>query len=140
MWQLLQRFKSGEKEDEQPKLLTLGAELECPCGSKHSFLIVHTDCIDISNLPQACVLDRKEFENIQPFGKCKLGFGVTCADKMILADRWENPEPQGTLVGGEELITTKSALICKRSRKEIRAVTSGQDGLMIRGTKMVWTA
>lgn len=32
MWQLFQHFKSGEKEDEQPKLLTLGAELECPCG------------------------------------------------------------------------------------------------------------
>lgn len=101
MWQLLQRFKSGEKEDEQLKLLTLGAELECPCG-------------------------------IQSFGECKLGFGAACADKMILADRWENPEPQGTLVGGEELITTKSTLICKRSGKEIRAVTSGQDGLIIR--------
>ena len=48
--------------------------------SKHSYLIVNTDCIDISNLPQACVLDRKEFENIHPFGKCKLGLGAACAD------------------------------------------------------------
>ena len=41
---------------------------------------MNTDCIVISNLPQACVLDRKEFENIHPFGKCKLGLGAACAD------------------------------------------------------------
>ena len=50
---------------------------------------MHTDYIDISNLPQACVLDRKELENIQPFGECKWGFGAACADKMILTDMWE---------------------------------------------------
>ena len=59
-----------------------------------------------------------------------MGLGVACADKMILADRWENPEPQGTQVDGEELITTKSTFIRKRSGKAIRAVTSGQDGVM----------
>lgn len=48
---------------------------------------------------------------------------------MELEERWENPEPQKTLSNGKEIITTKSTLICKKSGQEIRAVTSGQDGI-----------
>ena len=114
------------KEEDPPEPLVFGAELKCPCGFKHSFLHVGTDSIDINNLPSACVRDSKAFVNIKPFGTCMLG--LECEQMIELDDRWENMEPQKTLINGEEIITTKSTLICKKSGMWIEPVTSGQDG------------
>ena len=54
--------------------------------------------------------------------------GLECEQMIELDDRWENMEPQKTLINGEEIITTKSTLICKKSGMWIEPVTSGQDG------------
>lgn len=115
------------KEDKPPEPLVLGAELSCPYGAENSYLIVQTKDINISNLPGACVLDRKEYENIMPFGQCIMG--APCATVMELEKQWENEEPQKTLANGEEIITTKSTLMCKTFGVAIEAVTSGQDGV-----------
>ena len=123
-------FEKQEEPSQPPEQLVLGAELECRYGSKKSYLIVQADSIDIGNLPTACVLDRKEFENILPFGGCALG--APCEKHIKLEERWENPEPQKTLDNGEEMITTESTLLCKAIGSEgvIHAVTSGQDGVV----------
>ena len=107
----------------------LGAELHCPYGSENSYLIVPAGRTCINGLPRACVLDRKELENIQPFGQCALG--GPCEDLMELEERWENPEPQKVSENGEKIITTKSTLICKKNWIIISAVTSGQDGAVM---------
>lgn len=108
-----------------PEPLVLGAELWCPYGSEHSFLMLERDDIDIENLPQACVDDCKASVNIFPFGECS--GGSLCEYKMELEKRWENPEPQNELVNGKEVITTKSVLLCKAGGMEIQAATSGQE-------------
>ena len=108
-----------------PEPLVLGAELWCPYGSEHSFLMLERDDIDIDNLPQANVKDCKKSVNIFPFGKC--AGGKLCEYKLELEKQWENPEPQNEIVNGEEIITTKSVLICKTEGVEIQAATSGQD-------------
>ena len=111
-----------------PEALVLGAELRCPYGSKHTFLMVETDHIDINNLPKACVDDCKKSLNIEPFGQCY--GGSPCEEDMELESKWENPEPQNELINGKEIITTKSVLLCKARGMEIQAVTSGQEGVM----------
>ncbi len=45
---------------------------------------------------------------------------------MILAGRWENPEPQTEIVNGKEIITTESVLLCRAGGMEIQAANSGQ--------------
>ena len=125
-----------KKEEEPPEQLVLGAELKCPYGSAHSFLMVEAERIDVTNLPNACVTDSKPFKdeapygNIMPFGECTLR--VPCKEIMDLEEQWENPEPQAMLANGKEVITTKSTLICKKSGMEIQAVNSGQDGEVAR--------
>ena len=104
--------------------LVLGAELWCPYGSEHSFLMLQRDEINIDNLPQANVCDCVKSVNIDDFGECY--GGRLCKDKMILAGRWENPEPQTEIVNGREIITTKSVLLCRVEGMEIQAATSGQ--------------
>lgn len=125
-----------KKEEEPPEQLVLGAELKCPYGSAHSFLMVEAERIDVTNLPNACVTDSKPFKdeapygNIMPFGECTLR--APCKEIMDLQEQWENPEPQAMLANGKEVITTKSTLICKKSGMEIQAVNSGQDGEVAR--------
>ncbi len=104
--------------------LVLGAELWCPYGSEHSFLMLQRDEINIDNLPQANVCDCVKSVNIDDFGECY--GGRLCKDKMILAGRWENPEPQTEIVNGREIITTKSVLLCRAEGMEIQAANSGQ--------------
>ncbi|MDE7446204.1 MAG: DUF4280 domain-containing protein [Lachnospiraceae bacterium] len=119
-----------KKEDSQespksPEQLVFGAELKCPCGFKHSFLMLQTGSIDIDNLPSACVRDSKAFVNIMPFGTCTLG--LECEQMIELEDLWENHEPQNMMVGEDEAITMKSTLTCKKSGMWIEPVSSGQD-------------
>ena len=104
--------------------LVLGAEMWCPYGSEHSFLMLQRDEINIDNLPQANVCDCVKSVNIDDFGECY--GGRLCKDKMILAGRWENPEPQTEIVNGREIITTKSVLLCRVEGMEIQAANSGQ--------------
>ena len=120
-------FKKEESQEspKPPEQLVFGAELKCPCGFKHSFLIVQTDSIDVDNLPIACVRDSKAFVNIMPFGTCTLG--LECEQMIELEDLWENHEPQNMMVGEDEAITMKFTLTCKKSGKWIEPVTSGQD-------------
>ena len=126
----------GNKEEGPPEQLVLGAELWCPFGSAHSFLMVKADSIDVNSLPNACVSDSKPFKdgkpfgNIMPFGECMLR--VSGEEIMELEEEWENPEPQTMMVNGKEIITTKSTLICRKSGMEIQAVNSGQDGEVAR--------
>ena len=117
-----------KKEDSSapPEQLVFGAELKCPCGFKHSFLMLQTGSIDINNLPSACVRDSKAFVNIMPFGTCTLG--LECEQMIELEDLWENHEPQNMMVGEDEAITMKSTLTCKKSGMWIEPVSSGQDG------------
>ncbi len=121
-------FDLFSKGDAPPEPLVYGAELQCPCGTEHSFLRVETDNLDINNLPQACVDDCKLFINIMPFGYCSMS-GYRCESEVKLKDKWENEEPQDVLINGKEIITTESILICLAKGIEIRAVTSGQDGI-----------
>ncbi len=123
-----------EVEESPPEPLVLGAELHCPYGLTNSHLIVGTENININGLPGACVLDCIPKENIMPFGHC--GLGVPCEEIIDLEEKWENPEPQKTLANGEEIITTKSTIICRKMGMEITAVTSGQDGVFA----MQWAA
>ena len=116
------------KDNAPPEPLVMGAELKCPYGSSHSYLYLDTDDIDINNLPTACVEDCIAFHNVFPFGHCWANLGYPCQNHMLLADRWNNPEPQGILENGKEVITTKSTLICLEGMTEIKVVTSGQDG------------
>ena len=103
-----------------------GAELKCPCGFKHSFLIVQTDSIDIDNLPIACVRYSKAFVNIMPFGICTLG--LECEQIIELEDLWENPKHQNMMIGEDETITMKSDPTCKKRGMWVEPVMSGQDG------------
>lgn len=80
--------------------LVLGAELKCSFGSKHSFLLLEKDDININCLPKACVDDCKALINIRPFGTCSDGF--PCKGYMELEEEWENPEPQSEFVNGKE--------------------------------------
>ncbi len=118
----------GEKEEKPPEHLVLGAELACSYGEEHSFLIVQSDDKDINGLPEACVLDRERSVNITPFGYCASA-SANCSMIMELEEQWENEEPQKTLSNGKEIITTRSTLLCKACGGEIKAVTSGQDGV-----------
>ena len=134
-WDWLSGMFGGKEEEEAPpEPLVLGAELHCPYGLTNSHLIVDYDNINVNSLPGACVLDCIPKENIMPFGHC--GLGVPCEEIIDLEEKWENPEPQKTLANGEEIITTKSTIICKRMGMEITAVTSGQDGVFA----MQWAA
>ncbi|MDE5908329.1 MAG: DUF4280 domain-containing protein [Lachnospiraceae bacterium] len=123
-------FKEEEQPENQPEnvpeTLVFGAELKCPCGFKHSFLIVSSDNLNTDNLPIAHVWDSKAFVNINPFGTCTLG--LECEQMIELEDRWENIEPQNVLMGDDEVITMKSTLTCKKSGMWIVPVNSGQDG------------
>ncbi len=116
------------KDNTPPEPLVMGAELKCPYGSSHSYLYLDTDYMDINNLPTACVEDCIAFHNVFPFGRCWANLGNPCQNHMLLSDRWNNPEPQGILENGKEVITTKSTLICLEGMTEIKVVTSGQDG------------
>lgn len=142
-WDLLAWLFGEEEEDgAPPEPLVLGAELHCPYGSESTFLIVLSESMAINNLPDACVLDCKKSKNIMPFGYCTYA-GCSCEEIMELEERWENDEPQKTLSNGEEIITTKSILICKTCGEQIKPVTSGQDGvvaaLMFNGAEMLWS-
>ncbi|WP_124065475.1 PAAR-like protein [Clostridium sp. E02] len=117
----------GKKEEKPPEPLVLGAELRCPYGDHDSYLYVDSGGIDVNNLPKACVEDCKAFHNIQSFGYCKEG--GFCEDSMNLAEKWENPEPQGEKINGKEIITTKSLLSCKTCGMEFKIINSGQDGI-----------
>ena len=86
--------------------------------------MLQRDEINIDNLPQANVCDCVKSVNIDDFGECY--GGRLCKDKMILAGRWENPEPQTEIVNGREIITTKSVLLCRVEGMEIQAANSGQ--------------
>lgn len=141
-WDWLSGMFGGKEEEEAPpEPLVLGAELKCPHGSDSTFLIVLEESIDINNLLGACVLDCIMFQNVMPFGYCTYA-GCSCEEIMELAEQWENEEPQKTLSNGEEIITTKSTLICKTCGAQIKAVTSGQDGiaarLLLNGAEMLW--
>ena len=115
-----------KQPEKKPETLVFGAELKCPCGFRHSFLIVPTDNLNTDNLPSAHVWDSKAFVNIDPFGTCTLG--LECEQMIELEDRWENIEPQNVLMGNDEVITMKSTLTCKKSGMWIVPVNSGQDG------------
>ena len=122
-------FEDGEPKkqpEKKPETLVFGAELKCPCGFRHSFLIVPTDNLNTDNLPSAHVWDSKAFVNIDPFGTCTLG--LECEQMIELEDRWQNIEPQNVLMGNDEVITMKSTLTCKKSGMWIVPVNSGQDG------------
>ncbi len=116
------------KEKGPAQILVLGAELKCPYGSKHSFLLPPLREMAINEMPCGCVKDSKAWENIFPFGECKEGF--SCAEFMDLEEKWENLTPQELQIEGEEIITTDSILICKKCGVGIEAVTSGQDGII----------
>ena len=88
-WNWLTGFLNFEEPPPEP--LVLGAELWCPYGSEHTYLILERDGFDIDNLPQANVDDCKKSVNIFPFGEC--AGGRLCEYKMKLARKWENPEP-----------------------------------------------
>ena len=122
-WNWLTGFLNFEESPPEP--LVLGAELWCPYGSEHTYLILERDGFDIGNLPQANVEDCKKSVNIFPFGEC--AGGRLCEYKMKLARKWENPEPQTEIVNGKEVITTKSVLMCNAEGMEIQAATSGQE-------------
>ena len=122
-WNWLTGFLNFEESPPEP--LVLGAELWCPYGSEHTYLILERDGFDIDNLPQANVDDCKKSVNIFPFGEC--AGGRLCEYKMKLARKWENPEPQTEIVNGKEVITTKSVLMCNAEGMEIQAATSGQE-------------
>ena len=122
-WNWLTGFLNFEEPPPEP--LVLGAELWCPYGSEHTYLILERDGFDIDNLPQANVDDCKKSVNIFPFGEC--AGGRLCEYKMKLARKWENPEPQTEIVNGKEVITTKSVLMCNAEGMEIQAATSGQE-------------
>ena len=122
-WNWLTGFLNFEESPPEP--LVLGAELWCPYGSEHTYLILERDGFDIGNLPQANVDDCKKSVNIFPFGEC--AGGRLCEYKMKLARKWENPEPQTEIVNGKEVITTKSVLMCNAEGMEIQAATSGQE-------------
>lgn len=115
-----------KQAEKKPETLVFGAELRCPCGFRHSFLIVPTDNLNTDNLPSAHVWDSKAFVNIDPFGTCTLG--LECEQMIELEDRWENIEPQNVLMGNDEVITMKSTLTCRKSGQWIVPVNSGQDG------------
>ena len=115
-----------KQPEKKPETLVFGAELKCPCGFRHSFLIVPTDNLNTDNLPSAHVWDSKAFVNINPFGTCTLG--LECEQMIELEDRWQNIEPQNVLMGNDEVITMKSTLTCKKSGMWIVPVNSGQDG------------
>lgn len=115
-----------KQPEKKPETLVFGAELKCPCGFRHSFLIVPTDNLNTDNLPSAHVWDSKAFVNIDPFGTCTLG--PECEQMIELEDRWQNIEPQNVLMGNDEVITMKSTLTCKKSGMWIVPVNSGQDG------------
>ncbi len=116
------------KEKGPAQLLVLGAELKCPYGSKHSFLLPPLREMAINEMPCGCVKDSNAWENIFPFGDCKEGF--SCAEFMDLEEKWENLTPQELQIEGEEVITTDSILMCKKCGVGIEAVTSGQDGVI----------
>jgi cytidine deaminase len=117
----------GEKVEEPPEPLVLGAKLRCPYGSHDSYLYVESGDIEVNNLPKACVEDCKALYNIQTFGDCYAG-GL-CEGLMDLDETWENPKPQGEKVNGKEIITTKSLLSCKECGAEFKIISSGQDGI-----------
>lgn len=117
----------GEKAEEPPEPLVLGAKLRCPYGSHDSYLYVESGDIEVNNLPKACVEDCKALYNIQAFGDCYAG--GFCETLMDLDETWENPEPQGERVNGKEIITTKSLLSCRASGIEFKIINSGQDGI-----------
>lgn len=52
--------------------LVLGAELKCSCGSKHRYLLLETDDIEINGVPKACVDDCEAFTNIRVNGIIKI--------------------------------------------------------------------
>lgn len=117
--EVIDRFKKP------PEPLVLGAELWCPYGSEHTYLMLERDDIDIDNLPQANVDDCKKSVNIFPFGEC--AGGSLCEYRMELEKQWENPEPQTEIVNGKEVVTTKSVLLCRAGGMEIQAANSGQE-------------
>ena len=63
----------------------------------------------------ANVLDRKENDNIMPFGEC-LSTHQPCMYLMGLATKWDNIVPQKATVNGEQVITTDSVLWCIRRK------------------------
>lgn len=115
------------KEEGPPEPLVLGAKLRCPYGSHDGYLYVDSEDIEVNNLPKACVDDCKALYNIQPLGDCYAG--GSCEVLMDLAEKWENPEPQGEKINGKEIITTKSLLSCRVSGMELKIINSGQDGI-----------
>lgn len=115
------------KEEGPPEPLVLGAKLRCPYGSHDGYLYVDSEDIEVNNLPKACVDDCKALYNIQPLGDCYAG--GSCEALMDLAEKWENPEPQGEKINGKEIITTKSLLSCRVSGMELKIINSGQDGI-----------
>ncbi|MEY8268790.1 PAAR-like protein [Lachnospiraceae bacterium 64-25] len=125
-WLFKEEEQPKKQPEKKPETLVFGAELKCPCGFKHSFLIVPLDNLNTNNLPSAHVWDSKAFVNINPFGTCTLG--LECEQMIELEDRWENIEPQNVLMGNDEVITMKSTLTCKKSGQWIVPVNSGQDG------------
>ncbi|MDE5907384.1 MAG: DUF4280 domain-containing protein [Lachnospiraceae bacterium] len=125
-WLFKEEEQPKKQTEKKPETLVFGAELKCPCGFKHSFLIVPSDNLNTNNLPSAHVWDSKAFVNINPFGTCTLG--LECEQMIELEDRWENIEPQNVMMGNCEVITMKSTLTCKKSGMWIVPVNSGQDG------------
>lgn len=119
--------KKAEEPPKPPEPLVLGARLRCRYGSHDSFLHLEKESIDINTLPGACVDDCIALENILSFGNCHVGH--LCEFKMEIEGKWENPEPQKTMVNGKEIITTKSILKCRESAEEFEIIKSGQDGI-----------
>lgn len=72
---LISKEETEKAAEKPPKILVLGAELVCPCGSSHSYLDLDTEHVSIAGLPQANVTDCKVLDNILPFGTCRQSRG-----------------------------------------------------------------
>lgn len=106
-----------------PKLVVLGAILECKYGSKKCSLTKTsvTDMITGSG-PVASMFDNEPGENIQEFGECKKD-GNPC--KPLIPLPWAS-EWASALVSAVPSISHESTLKCFRGNVDISIVHAGQ--------------
>ena len=114
----------GSKE---PEALVFGAELRCQYGSIRNYLLTEDFASKgINGLPAKFVVtDCVQGINIMPFGDCY--GGGSCISQWMLDDKWENPDGQNETLGGKEIITTASHLVCNTWGVFILPVNSGQN-------------
>jgi hypothetical protein len=100
-----------------PKVVVMGATLQCTCGAAPAKLIVNSQTkATIDGKLAATIMDFKPGANIPPFGICNVltaaALGVPAPCAMVPNGPWQPGSASGTSIGQLPVLLCTDKLMC----------------------------